>query len=207
MVDKLVSVRNDTENRYKDVKNMLNILDKNEKVEQQLILKSSLILMIYNIVEGTMSNLLTEFFDVIVVKRKSIDELPNKLQKTIYTYYLRKIGNSQKSLREFRGNDGISLCNISYLDMSKYMKLFSGNLDSKRIREISEKLGICLPEAIDEPVLLKVKNIRNKLAHGETKFCNACQDITLDEMNKLCKKVKVYLNNVTDEYEHFLNRI
>lgn len=179
MADKLLYVRNDIENRFKDVQLMLDILKESKKVETQLILKSSLMLMLYNVVEGTMSNLLQEFFDIIVQKRKSIDELPDKLQDTIYIYYLKKIGTSQKKLKEFGKYNGIELCDISYLDMNKYLKLFSGNLDSRSIREISQKLGVNLSQTINEPVLLRVKNIRNKLAHGEMKFCNACQDVTL----------------------------
>lgn len=207
MATKLLSVRNDTKNRFEDVQIMLNLLKENKKVEHQLVLKSSLMLMIYNIVEGTMSNLLTEFFDIIVKKKISIDKLPNKLQNTIYTYYLKEIGNSPQKLKKFGEYDSIKLCNISYLDINKYLKLFSGNLDSRAIRKISQKLGICLPEVIDEPVLLNVKNSRNKLAHGETRFCNASQDITLDEMEKICKKVEVYLDKVTNEYENFLDRL
>lgn len=64
-----------------------------------------------------------------------------------------------------------------------------------------------LSDEIDEPALLKVKNIRNKLAHGETKFSNTCQDITLDESEKLCDKVKKYLGDVIEQYEIFLNMI
>lgn len=207
MVTRLLSVRNDTKNRFEDVQIMLNILRENKKIEHQLVLKSSLMLMIYNIVEGTMSNLLTEFFDIIVKKKISIDKLPGKLQNTIYTYYLKKIGNSSQKLKKFWEYDSIKLCNISYLDINNYLKLFSGNLDSKAIRKISRELGICLPEVINEPTLCTVKISRNKLAHGETRFCKACQDITLNEMEKICKNVEVYLEKVTNEYENFLNRL
>ena len=72
---------------------------------------------------------------------------------------------------------------------------------------MSLKLGVALSDKVDEPALLKVKNIRNKLAHGETKFSNTCQDITLDESKDLCNKVKKYLGNVIDQYEVFLNKI
>lgn len=203
---KLSSVRNDTKERFDDVLVMLNILDNNKSVECQIVLKSSLMLMVYNAIEGTMSNLLAEFFDVITKKKLVIYNLPNKLQNTIYTYYLKKIGNSSKKLKEFCEYNEKSLCNISYLEINKYLRLFSGNLDSKSIREISEKLGIHL-KIIDEPILLKVKNLRNKLAHGETKFYNTCQDITMKEIKQICDKVKIYLENLTIEYESFLNNL
>jgi hypothetical protein len=202
---KLLSVRTDTKKRFEDIQIMLNILNENEKVDRQLVLKSSLILMVYNVVEGTMSNLLTELFDFIVKNKLSIDRLPQRLQDTMYTYHLKEIGNSPKRLKQFSESDGITLSNISYLEINKYLKLFSGNLDSRSIKEISHKLGITLPDSIDEPSLLQVKNSRNKLAHGEKNFCNMCQDITLSEMKKLCEKVEVYLERVTSTYEDFLN--
>lgn len=207
MAIKLLTVRNDIQMRFKDIQTMLSTLDENTSVCCQVVLKSSLMLMLYNVVEGTFSNLLTELFDTIVRKKISIENLPGKLQNTIYTYYLKKIGSDIKKLKEFNGCDKIQLCNISYLDINKYLKLFSGNLDSKSIRKVSEKLGINLPEGIDEPELLSVKNVRNRLAHGESRFSNACQDMTLKEIKSLCTKVKVYLENVIVEYENFFERL
>ena len=72
----LLSVRNDMERRYEDIKMMEIILESNKKVDAQLILKSSLMLMIYNMVEGTMSNLLMEYFDYIHAENISISNLP-----------------------------------------------------------------------------------------------------------------------------------
>lgn len=204
---KLLSVRNDVEKRFEDIRVMIDILKKNGKVDFQLVLKSSLVLMLYNAVEGTMSNLLTEIFDNIKSRKISVENLPKNLQDTIYKFHLKKIGDKTEKLRDFNNYDGIEVCNVSYLEINKYLKLFSGNLDSRSIRKLSLRLGVVLSGEIDEPALLEVKNIRNKLAHGETKFSNTCQDITLDESEKLCDKVKKYLGDVIEQYEIFLNRI
>lgn len=96
---------------------------------------------------------------------------------------------------------------LSYNEITRHLKLFSGNLDSREIRAVSERLGVILSEGIDEPVLLKVKNSRNKLAHGDTRFNNACQDFTLDDMKKIEIKTKCYLDKVICEYEKFLDTI
>ena len=217
MAIKLRSVRSDTNTRFEDIQLILDLLNeekkngqpipKSSKVDCQLILKSSIMLMIYNVIEGTMSNLLTEFFDIIVMKKISINNLPNQLQITIYTYYLKNIGEDPKKLKEFRTYDEIMLCDISYLNITKYLKLFSGNLDSRQIRSISKKLGINLPSGIDEPILLTIKNNRNKLAHGETRFRNTCQDMTTETIIKMCSKVKLYLENVITSYENFLETL
>ena len=207
MAIKLLSVRNDIEKRFEDIQVMIDIIEKNKRVDFQLVLKSSLILMLYNALEGTMSNLLTELFDNITSKKISIENLPENLQETIYKFHLKKIGDQVEKLRTFNNYNGIEICNVSYLEINNYLKLFSGNLDSRSIKKLSLKLGVALSDKVDEPALLKVKNIRNKLAHGETKFSNTCQDITLDESKDLCNKVKKYLGNVIDQYEVFLNKI
>ena len=207
MAIKLLSVRNDIEKRFEDIQVMIDIIEKNKRVDFQLVLKSSLILMLYNALEGTMSNLLTELFDNITSKKISIENLPENLQETIYKFHLKKIGDQVEKLRTFNNYNGIEIFNVSYLEINKYLKLFSGNLDSRSIKKLSLKLGVALSDKVDEPALLKVKNIRNKLAHGETKFSNTCQDITLDESKDLCNKVKKYLGNVIDQYEVFLNKI
>ena len=207
MAIKLLSVRNDIEKRFEDIQVMIDIIEKNKRVDFQLVLKSSLILMLYNALEGTMSNLLTELFDNITSKKISIENLPENLQETIYKFHLKKIGDQFEKLITFNNYNCIEICNVSYLEINKYLKLFSGNLDSRSIKKLSLKLGVALSDKVDEPALLKVKNIRNKLAHGETKFSNTCQDITLDESKDLCNKVKKYLGNVIDQYEVFLNKI
>lgn len=89
---KLLSVKNDLKKRFEDIQAMMDILEKNKKVDFQLVLKSSLILMLYNAVEGTMSNLLIELFDNINSRNISINNLPKNLQETIYKFYLKKSG-------------------------------------------------------------------------------------------------------------------
>ena len=198
MAIKLLSVRNDIEKRFEDIQVMIDIIEKNKRVDFQLVLKSSLILMLYNALEGTMSNLLTELFDNITSKKISIENLPENLQETIYKFHLKKIGDQVEKLRTFNNYNGIEICNVSYLEINKYLKLFSGNLDSRSIKKLSLKLGVALSDKVDEPALLKVKNIRNKLAHGETKFSNTCQDITLDESKDLCNKAIRHIFTFSD---------
>ena len=47
----MLSVKNDLKNRFAEINTMKNILVKNQSVECQVVLKSALILMLYNTVE------------------------------------------------------------------------------------------------------------------------------------------------------------
>ena len=82
MLNSLVSVKNDAKARFYDIQIMLDVLKNNNKVDYQVILKSSLVLMIYNFVEGVMNNLIITLFDVLQQENLSIKQLPNKFGPT-----------------------------------------------------------------------------------------------------------------------------
>lgn len=207
MGSKLIAVKNDLKNRFGDVEIMIQMLDhkSNQKMESQLLLKSSILLMAYNIVEGTMSNLLVELFDKICEKKVPIDQLPPAFQNLVYKYHLKRIGNKEKELKKLYESDKEKICEISYLELSKYLKLFSGNLDAKEIREISKKFGVVIVQRGQDSLLLTVKNTRNSLAHGEVTFKNASQDITVKKLKEIVEAVHMYMNYIVDEYEKFIN--
>lgn len=209
MGSELIAVKNDLKNRFDDVEIMIQMLDhkSNEKIESQLLLKSSILLMAYNIVEGTMSNLLIELFDKICEKKISIDQLPTEFQSLVYKYHLKRIGNKENELKKLYESDKEKICEISYLELSKYLKLFSGNLDAKEIREISKKFGVIIAQGRQDSLLLTVKTTRNSLAHGEVTFKNASQNITVKELKEIIKVVHTYMNYIVDEYEKFINRL
>ena len=54
MGKQLIAARNDLESRFNDMDLMIRILelDENKKIENQLLLKSSLLLMVYNAIEA-----------------------------------------------------------------------------------------------------------------------------------------------------------
>lgn len=195
----LISVRNDMKRRYEDIKIMESILERNPKVDSQLILKSSLMLMIYNMVEGTMSNLLMEYFDCIHTRNITINSLSSEFQRTIMSYFHKKENHDDYIVD--------TVFDLSYSRIKKSLNLFSGNLDSRSIKKVCKKVGVNLTDDIKEPVLLIVKNNRNKLAHGETKFNNTCQDITLNEIEEISNKTQKYLIKVIDKYEESLNTL
>lgn len=207
MENELNSVRNDLKNRFDDIDVMIGILCKEERVNPQLLIKSSIILMIYNAVEGTFSNLLSDFFDYIVKKEIPLSKLPKRLQDNILKYYINVINNNSAKLYGFHTLNEVELCRISYLDFCKYFNLFSGNLDARQIRDVSQKLGVDLPNDLSNDSLLTVKKIRNKLAHGEIKFSTASQDLVFEKLKGMRYDVEKYLQDLIQVYETFFDRL
>lgn len=67
-------------------------------------------------------------------------------------------------------------------DYEKKNKIISGNIDAKLINKILKSYGF---SALDNPMkihLLKVKNLRNKLAHGELTFKEVGRQLVLDDL-------------------------
>lgn len=200
------SVKKYTKERLDDIKIMMNIIDDNYgNIDYQLVLKSSVILMIYNSIEGTMSTLMEALFDSLNRNKLSLKNLPEKLKKIILEYHLKTIGKKADKLEGFAKNYNEKNCAISYLEINKYFKLFSGNLDSRSIKEISKKFGISF--TLEEPFLLKVKNIRNSLSHGEKSFLVACQDYTVNELKEGLEKTRTYLDKLIETYGQFIQRL
>jgi hypothetical protein len=87
-------------------------------------------------------------------------------------------------------------------------KLFSGNLDAKRIKETAEKYGFSYqtnPRKTDNGSdLLKIKTNRNDLAHGFKSFEKVGQDYTADDLLKMQKRVIHYLKTILQNIETYI---
>lgn len=153
-----------------------------------------------------MSNLLMEYFDCIHTRNITINSLSSEFQRTIMPYFHKK--ENHDDYKENHDDYIVdTVFDLSYSRIKKSLNLFSGNLDSRSIKKVCKKVGVNLTDDIKEPVLLIVKNNRNKLAHGETKFNNTCQDITLNEIEEISNKTQKYLIKVIDKYEESLNTL
>lgn len=188
--------------KRKEIYTMISCID-NMTAQQQIILKSSIILMLYNLVEGIFGELLSSMFDYIIDNNIDFENLHKKTQEVYLVYYLKYIGNKNKRLLEFRKKP-----NLSDIDYSKFLKsvnLYSGNLDAAKIREISKKFGVTISDNIKGEKLLTVKNIRNKLAHGEVNFSVACRDYTIKEIKDIVRSVSKFMVMCIIDYEKFVS--
>lgn len=125
-------------------------------------------LIIYNLVESTMYEAVKGLYQHLERSGADIDSLIDKLKMLIF----RGIRNStDKNLTEFRDNMDTdfrtSIFQICF-HSNQVKKMFSGNLDAKKIRLFSEEHGINLnliEESNNGRELLSIKNTRNDLAH------------------------------------------
>ena len=193
------------ERKY-DLDIMIEILKSLKKVEESAILKSSIILMNYNIIEGTFYALLQELFDCFTDKDIDIEKWHKDFASTIAIYHYKNIESlkgkkiaTAQNLLKFRKLNIISV--PDFKEYSRVNKLFSGNLDQKQIRCISKDyFGVNYRGKQGDKYLEKIKEIRNKLAHGELKYSEACRNFTNADIEKYSISVYDYMKRVIDAF-------
>lgn len=187
----LISVRNDIAAREKDSTSIIDSLERLEKITGNVtlcaILKSSLILVLYNAVESAMYCTLEICHEK--TKIKSLSSLTKQQRKILRRVYFENVSIKKQTKHIellIRGD-------LKYPTFEEYMdfdKLFSGNLDARKIDEIFIKYGI--RHRIQEKFrrsFLYVKSTRNKLAHGDRAFSSACRMMTVSELRRLSNDI------------------
>lgn len=189
------------------------------------ILKANALLLLYNLIEGTISSVLNEVFGTISRENSEYVHLELPIKRIWLKYKHRSF-----SVGPFKQDDYIlrtieSIINeivaiqpksISDLehgsrtvyDYEAYCKEISstdisGNLDAREIRKIFKLYG--LPEVNRScDSMLKVKNKRNSLAHGNESFSQVGSSFTIEELYRMKKEINSFLSHLLDEVEDFL---
>jgi hypothetical protein len=167
-------------------------------------IKSGIIIMLYNLVESTMTMSLSKIHEALKAREVRFEELNRNLKKMIIVYYSyifekkRDIHNSFDHVMELIGHlRGELLLNTTYKDLSEYYPLYSGNLDGKEIKNVLSKYGIEINTRISE--LQTIKNLRNALAHGEQSFEEVGRGLTLQQLTVCFQRSADYLNEIINE--------
>jgi hypothetical protein len=171
-----------------------------DSVIRASILKSAHMLLLYNIIESTTSAILERIHE-IVAKEKYVD-LREELRKLWCSYFFCKQTekNRYSTLEKtIRGEAKFP----QFFDFLKHINLFSGNLDGKALHMIMTKYGIGALTTSDRDKLIEIKNKRNKIAHGEEMFKEACRNFTINEMlsfQTACFNAVDNMVNQADDY-------
>jgi hypothetical protein len=129
---------------------------------------------------------------------KAKDPTKNKIGQSI-TYVLDHLESFK--IATFTDKEGNTYDNYKgYLKVLDAADL-SGNLDAKKMRELAEKYAFVVPERCDD--LLKIKKLRNQLAHGEILFADAGA-ISMAELMDIKKNVFAYLEAILWNIHDFI---
>lgn len=190
LVDKKIIIDEDNAIEFRTFLN-----ESNEyTIESQLtrILKSNTILLLYNQIEGTISSILNEFFNAINRETENYKKFKLPIKKIWIKYKHRSFnaGNKKnddyiietietildeivdiepKTIKDSELGERLIYNYEAYSSETKSNEV-SGNLDARKIREIFALYGLPTSEQGCDS-MLKVKNKRNSLAHGNETLC------------------------------------
>ena len=98
-------------------------------------LKSTGYLLLYNLIESTIRNAIEAIFDDINEKEVSFDDLRDDIKKIVIENF--KQNRSSKNLLADITNISLDIVSASF----DKQKLFSGNIDAKKIKKIAREYG------------------------------------------------------------------
>lgn len=175
------------------------------------ILKSTCNLMLYNLVESTVTDCLAkihnEFSDANLLFEELSDEIKNIWIRYHYDYF-QKASQDDKFLHNLRLLIESWVLNhtpirLTYKDYIKYNTggNFAGNLDSKEIRKLCDLYGIDFDLPCKQ--IKTIRDNRNKLAHGEDSFSERGL-VTYEYVENLKSETISYLENFINAIENYI---
>lgn len=179
-------------------------------VDGQIVLKSALMLMYYNAIEGVMNNLMNIFFETIIARNMKVSSVPLELKKLYCINHLKKTKKefTEKEVKDMLNNHIDEVRLADYKELCKNITFYSGNLDSQGIIDVCKKLGFSVDENKFRVASLKtIKDKRNALAHGDVEFHEACRSLTIGDMDLIKEDLKKYLINLIELYENEINQL
>lgn len=178
-------------------------------------LKANLCLLLYSAMEATLVQLMDEMYEAIGRNCKGADQLNGQLLLMV--------------ARNFKGRktDGDEINTRAPLHVSLFQAWvadwkalesakdkravgISGSVDSRAIAKQLRKFGVLPQESQDtpahlsSPALLRAKNRRNQLAHGEKSFAELGKDLAFEELREDARQVFLILIRVAKEVDSFL---
>lgn len=182
----------------------LDVID--EYTNDMAILKSQAILMMYNLIEGTVNKGIEHIFDKISDDGLKHNELSDHIRIMWMRYFKLHLGDKVKDTDRLINFDSFLNDNVE-IDMEKFREInpsyFSGgSLDSASIKKILKKFSISFNNL--EHKLKEIKIDRNFLAHGEKSFRDVSHEKSVSSIKDNQEKVFVFLENYITEIENYI---
>jgi hypothetical protein len=159
-------------------------------------LRASCFLLIYNLMESTMKNSVEAIFSDLALHSTIYDDCRIEIKKVVLSNF--RIMSTDKAVNEL----AIIAKDVVVKSFDK-TKVFSGNVDAQRIREISRRYGFSRPSA-DGSKLVDIKVHRNDLAHGNKSFGAIGRDYVASDITTIFQGVQTYLVSAMDNIEHYI---
>lgn len=171
-------------------------------VVRAAILKSAHILVLYNVIEATATEILERIHEAI--SKEKYSDLSPEIRKLWAEYFFCK-QSEKKRFDSLEATMGGKTCFPQLNDFLDHINLYSGNLDARAINGVLKKYGIGVLATANQHKLLEIKNKRNRIAHGEEMFKEACRHLTITELRSFQDACFDAIENVLDQASVYIS--
>lgn len=175
------------------------------------ILKSNVSLMIYNIIEFTVSGLIDCIYDEIRMQNLSYLDVNESIRKIWRKVILKATKDPKANFDTFlKKNEEIIdyILSNQPLDMHARDCMPGGNLDGISIKETFESHGIQIKtnsQNYRPDILENIKEKRNNLAHGSVSFVEAVRNNSINDIDTNAKFIIFFLEELIDTVVEFID--
>lgn len=175
------------------------------------ILKSNVSLMIYNLIEYTVTNLIDSIYDEIRTNNLSYVDVNDYIRVIWRKTILKSTNDPNANYNTFlRKNEEIigDIINQKTLDIQARNALPTGNLDGNTIKDTFEAHGIHVKTSSTNyrpDILTSIKDRRNNLAHGSVSFVDAVRMDSIYDIENNEVFVVNFLEEVIEKVDKYIN--
>jgi len=163
-------------------------------------------LLLYNLVESTMTNAIDAIHQIFQSKNLNFDDLRVEVQQVILKNFRNAALNESMVLNKTHPIQ-IAMLRMGYSKKN----LFSGNVDARSIRDTAKIYGFDIAQhdtslSRDGLRLVNVKEKRNQLAHGKISFEECGHETSHDELIAIANETVSYLKAVLMGIEVYITQ-
>lgn len=224
----MVIVMNDTievfNERKKEIELYINAIeqlyeekDKNDKDNKQQflqddfikILKSNILLMIYNLVESSVMGGLLEIYEELKQQNLSYTTVSDQIKDIWFSFIFNQVYDKSAHYNSYKekANDIVKdIFNNKTIVLDRKATNISGNLNADKIRQVCKEHGINFepdPKSKGGVALNDVKEKRNQLAHGTISFVDCGRDYTLEDLRNISKETNIYIDGLLSDMKYY----
>ena len=218
----MIAIKNDFEKRVEEIELYFKHLElfsekaafiktpmssRKKIVDQELlkVMKATCFLLLYNLVESSVSQSLTYICDSVTSKSKTYGEVKPEMKKIWIKHKHKNFKEkSTESIYDILQTMSDEIINIEGFEGVS----ISGNIDGQKIKEIAKMMGF--PSKVHYTAgkgekLHVVKTRRNKLAHGEESFSECGRSYTYADLTLIKNQVIRYMRQILKNIEFYLS--
>lgn len=173
------------------------------------ILKANTLIMIYNLVESTVTGGITEIYNKIKEDKLTYSEVNANIQKIWFSFKFRQVYDQRAHYISYKDQAFKiieSVLKKETIELDRKATSVSGNLDAQKIRNVCGEHGISFvssPESRGGIQLELVKNRRNELAHGSLSFAECGRDLTYEDLLQIKEETICFLKGFLEGIQNY----